>query len=288
MIATTFVFAAQDGISRYLGENYNILTIVMFRYWFFALFVVAWSMRQIGGLKKVMRTAHPWLQVARGLLLAVEIAVTVLVFVKLGLVEAHAIFAAYPLIVAALSGPVLGERVGWRRWSAIGIGFAGMLLILRPGFIPFSSGVLIALLGAVMFAIYVLMTRYVGRKDKTATSFFYTGTVGAMAITLVGPFWFTPMQTTGDWLWMGTLCITGALGHFMMIRAYELAEAASLQPLAYFQLVFAFAVGITVFGDILDLWTASGAALIVAAGVYTAWRARIKGADPDADASRSD
>ncbi|MHA3914021.1 DMT family transporter [Halovulum sp. GXIMD14793] len=276
MLATTLVFALQDGVSRHLADEYNILTVVMIRYWFFAAFVIALSARQKGGLGRVMQTAHPWLQIGRGVLLVAEICVMVLGFVLLGLVEAHAIFAAYPLIIAALSGPVLGEKVGWRRWGAIGIGFVGMLLILRPGIKAFSPEALIALTAAVMFAVYGLMTRYVGRRDNAATSFFYTGTSGAVAITLIAPFWFTPMQGLEDWFWMGVLCISGALGHYLLIRAYEVAEASSIQPLAYFQLVFASTIGITVFRDTLEIWTLAGAALIISAGLYTAWRTHVR------------
>lgn len=287
MLATTFVFALQDGLSRHLAEHYNVLTVVMFRYWFFAAFVIAWSARQKGGLAGVVQTAHPWLQVTRGFLLVGEICVMVLGFTLLGLVEAHAIFAVYPLIVAALSGPILGEQVGWRRWSAIIIGFVGMLLILRPGVKAFSPEAMVSLTAAIMFAFYGLLTRYVGRTDKAATSFFYTGISGAAAITAIAPFWFSPMQTAGDWGWMGLLCIFGVLGHYLLIRAYEVAEATAIQPLAYFQLVFASVLGITIFGDALGLWTAAGAGLIMVAGIYTAWRAHLRSSAQARGADRS-
>jgi drug/metabolite transporter (DMT)-like permease len=133
MILTSFIFALQDGISRHLAENYNVMTVVMIRYWFFAAFVVALSAVRGGGIARVARTAQPVLQIFRGVLLAAEICVTVLAFVLLGLIETHAVFAVYPLLIAALSGPVLGEYVGWRRWTAIGVGLIGVLIILRPG-----------------------------------------------------------------------------------------------------------------------------------------------------------
>ena len=112
----------------------------------------------------------------------------------LGLIETHAIFAVYPLLVAALAGPVLGEYVGWRRGVAILVGLVGVLVILRPGFRVFSPAAVVPLVGALMFALYALLTRLVARGDSAATTFFYTGTAGAVAMTLVVPFVWTPMQ----------------------------------------------------------------------------------------------
>jgi drug/metabolite transporter (DMT)-like permease len=183
MIATTFVFAVQDGISRYLAGEYNVLMVVMIRYWFFAAFVIALAARSRGGIARAARTEQPWLQAGRGVLLALEICVMVLAFTLLGLVESHAVFTCYPLLIAALSGPILGERVGWRRWAAIGVGFVGVLVILQPGFRVFEVEALIPLTSAFMFALYGLLTRYAARKDRTETSFFWTGTMGAVVMT---------------------------------------------------------------------------------------------------------
>jgi len=277
MVTTTFVFALQDGISRHLADNYNVMTVVMFRYWFFAAFVIALSASRAGGLRRVARTTQPALQIFRGVLLVFEVCVMILAFTLLGLVESHAIFACYPLIVAALSGPVLGESVGWRRWLAIAVGLVGVLIILRPGFRVFAPEALVALVSAMMFALYGLLTRYAARKDTAETSFFYTGVAGAVAITLIGPFFWSPMQGWHDWAWMGALCITGALGHFTLIKAYEQAEAGTVQPFAYLQLVFAAAIGLLVFGERLELPVVLGAGLIISAGLFTLWRTRVAG-----------
>ncbi|MEM0947550.1 MAG: DMT family transporter [Pseudomonadota bacterium] len=271
MICTTLVFAAQDGISRHLAAEYNVLMVVMLRYWFFAAFVVALSQRNKGGIARTARSAHLPLQIFRGLLLVAEICVMVLAFTLLGLVESHAIFTCYPLLVAALSGPVLGERVGWRRWAAIGVGFVGVLVILRPGVAVFSPEALVPLASATMFALYGLLTRYAARFDSAATSFFWTGVAGAAAITPPGLWAWEPM-TVPDWGWMATLCVTGALGHWMLIRCYEVAEASAVQPFAFLQLVFAATIGITVFGEALAWNVALGAGIVVAAGVFTLWR----------------
>lgn len=273
MIATTFVFAVQDGISRHLAGQYNVLMIVTIRYWFFAAFAIAIARRQTGSVRKTATTTQPALQIFRGLLLASEICIMVWGFVLLGLVEAHAIFTCYPLLIAALSGPILGENVGWRRWAAIGVGFVGVLIILQPGITVFSPAAAVPLLAALMFALYGLLTRYAARRDRTATSFFWTGIVGAVALTPLGLWMWEPMIGS-DWWWMSALCITGVAGHWLLIRAYEIAEASAVQPFAYLQLVFASAIGLSVFNETLALNVAIGAGLVVSAGIFTLWRAQ--------------
>lgn len=273
MIAAVFVFAVQDGVSRHLAEQYNVIMIIMIRYWFFALFVIAVAVREKGGIRRVAATAQPIVQGFRAVLLVAEIWVTVFAFVKLGLIATHAVFAAYPLMVAALSGPVLGERVGPWRWAAIGAGFIGMLVILRPGFAVFAPEALIAVLAALMFAVYGLVTRFAARRDSAATSFFWTGTVGAVAATGIGIWSWEPMSGA-DWRWMAMLCVTGVLGHFLLIKCYEMAEASAVQPFAYFQLVFVSVIAVLFFDESTDLPTMLGGGIIVAAGVVAAWRER--------------
>lgn len=274
MIAVTFVFAVQDGFSRHLAGEYNVFMVIMIRYWFFAAFVITVATRKAGGWRNAARSKVPLRQVFRGVLLALEILIAVSGFVILGLVESHAVFAVYPLLIAALSGPVLGERVGWRRWVAIGIGFVGVLVILQPGFGVFRIGALIPLLAAFMFALYGLLTRFVGRHDSSAVSFFWTGVSGAVVTSAVGLWYWQPMIGT-DWMLMGMLCITSALSHYLLIRAYEVAEASAIQPFAYLQLVFASAIGFVVFNETLRPNVAIGAAIVVCAGLFTLWRARV-------------
>jgi drug/metabolite transporter (DMT)-like permease len=230
--------------------------------------------RKAGGLKAAAATKQPLLQAFRGVLLAAEICVAVQAFVYLGLVESHAIFASYPLLVAALAGPILGEKAGWRRWLAIFVGFVGMLIILQPGAGVFNPLAIIPLVSSLMFALYGLLTRYAARLDTTATSFFWTGTVGAAVMTVVGlPNWET--MTPPDWIWMLALCMTGATGHWLLIKCYEVAEASAVQPFAYFQLVFASAIGILLFGEEVKANLVLGAAIIVLAGIFALWRAHV-------------
>ncbi|MFB2594376.1 DMT family transporter [Paracoccus sp. p4-l81] len=273
MIAVTFLFACMDALSSHLSRSTNVYMVVMIRYWFFAAFVIWLGMRGAGGLRAAARSRTPWLQVLRGILLVCEIVATVLGFVHLGLVATHAVFAVYPLMVAALSGPILRETVGWRRWLAIMIGFVGILVILRPGGTVFAPEAIYPLIGALIFAVYNLLNRYVARVDSAAVSFFYTGTVGAVLATVLGiPHW-QPMVGT-DWLWMGLLCLIAALAHWLMIRAYELAEASALQPFAYFQLVFIALIGFFVFREQVAPHVMLGGAIVVSAGLFTLIRGR--------------
>ncbi|WFE74492.1 DMT family transporter [Roseinatronobacter sp. S2] len=273
MCVTAFIFAMQDAMSQHLAGEYNVFMIIMIRYWFFASFVIVVAARQAGGIRKAAATTQPVLQIFRGVLLALEVCVMVTAFVILGLVESHAVFAVYPLLVAALSGPVLGEMVGWRRWTAIGIGFIGVLVILQPGYGVFNPAALIPLLAAFMFALYGLLTRFAARRDSAAVSFFWTGTAGAVTMTLIGVWFWEPMAP-GDWVWMGILCMTSAFSHFLLIRAYEVAEASAVQPFAYLQLPFAAAVGLLLFGETLRNNVALGTLVVVGAGLFTLWRAR--------------
>ncbi len=273
MITTTFIFAVQDGISRHLASEYNVLMVVMIRYWFFAAFVMTIASRKAGGLRAAAATSQPLMQAFRSLLLVTEICVMILGFTLLGLVESHAVFACYPLLIAALSGPVLGEKVGWRRWVAIAVGFVGVIIILEPGFGVFKPQAIVPLIAALMFALYGLLTRYVARRDTAATSFFWTGTVGSVAMTAVG-MWFWEPMIGSDWIWMGALCVAGAAGHWTLIKCYEVAEASAVQPFAYLQLLFASTIGILIFSETTRLNVALGGALIVGAGLFTLWRQR--------------
>ncbi|WP_206020758.1 DMT family transporter [Roseococcus sp. SYP-B2431] len=267
MVGAMFVFGTQDALSRYLAEAYSVLGVLLIRYWFFAGFVIVRAMRAPCGLRQVVRSHRPVLQSLRGVMLVVQVWMMVKSFTLLGLVEAHAIFACYPLIIAALAGPVLGERVTLRRWIAIGAGAAGVLLILRPGAGLFAPASLLVLLAALNFAAYGLLTRVVGLHDPPETSFFYTGMAGAVAITLPAPWIWAPIAFH-DWFWMGLLCLSGSMGHYLLIRALSISEASRLQPLAYFQLIFASAAGVIVFGEHLQPLTVAGAALVVAAGLF--------------------
>ena len=275
MAVTMLIFAVQDGISQYLAGEYNVFFIVMVRYWFFALFVFILCSKQPGGLRKAISTKQPFLQVFRGALLALEVIVMITSFTLLGLIESHAIFSIYPLLVAALSGPVLKEFVGWKRWSAIFIGFIGVMIILKPSNNVFSLEAIIPLVAALMFALYSLLTRYAARQDTSMTSFFWTGLIGAVVMSIVGSGYWIALKPV-DWAWLGLLCILACLAHYLLIKCYELSEASSLQPFAYLQLLFATIIGLWIFSEKLEVHVVMGAFLVVLSGLFAIWRERQK------------
>ncbi|MCZ4090813.1 DMT family transporter [Sinorhizobium psoraleae] len=273
-LAAIVIFAIQDGISKHLGTLYPPVLVSMIRYWAFAAFAVALAARAQGGLKATIVTKRPVLQVLRGVLLPTQIVVVITAFTVVGLAHSQAILAATPLFVALLSMPLLGERVGWRRWAAISAGLIGVLLILRPQQGTFDTSFLLPLSAALMFAIYIITTRLVSRADSAMTSFFYTGIIGAVAISLVGPFFWTALAPT-DWVWMLLLCVTGTSSHYFLIRAYDMLDAVAVQPLTYLQLVFASIMGVTIFGETLTTNMILGSILVVAAGIFTVWREHV-------------
>ncbi|TQS71407.1 DMT family transporter [Rhodobacteraceae bacterium] len=279
IILVTVIFSLQDAMSRHLAETYNTYMVVMIRFWFFGIFAIWLAARKKGGLARAIRAHHPWMQAIRAVFLVLEIYVMIAAFVLLGLIETHAVFICYPLLVAALSGPVLGETVGWRRWMAIGIGFIGVMIILKPSNGVFAPEAAIPFAAALMFAVYALLTRKVADRDDASVSIFWTGVGGAVVATL-GGMWFWEPMSTGDWGWMALLCVAAVAGHGLMIRAYEVAEASAIQPFSYLQLVWGAMLGMALFGDILRPNVAIGACFVVAAGLFTLWRQRVKNQEP--------
>lgn len=271
-LMAVFVFAAQDGITKVLVRDYDPPQIIMVRFWAFAVFAIVFAVMR-GGLRPAVRSRALGLQIFRSVLLILQMMIFALGLRYMQLADAHALFATYPLMTTALAVPILGEHVGWRRLSAVGVGFLGALVIIRPGLTLFDPAGLIFLAAALGFAIYNLVTRRVSFHDGFASSIFYLGVCGAIAATLIGiPFWKTP--TAGDLGLMMLLSATGILGHMLLIKALEFAPATVLQPFNYTALVWASLIGFTVFGEFPDSWTIAGAALIVGAGGYVVWRER--------------
>jgi drug/metabolite transporter (DMT)-like permease len=265
-------FAVQDATSKYLAAEYPPQFFIMVRYWLFAIFVTVLAARRSGGLRMAYQTRMPVLQIFRGVLLAAQIIIVVIAFDLIGLAETHAIFALHPLLATLLAIPLLGERVGWHRMMAVGVGFAGVMVILRPGADLFDANALIALTAAVMMSFYTVTTRMVGRADGSAApAFFYLGVAGAVALTLVGPFYWTPMRLPDiGWLLLHT--IVAMCGHYCLIRALEVTEAVRIQPFTYLQMIFAIPIGAFIFGEPVNRWMILGMILIVGAGLYAIWR----------------
>jgi len=259
------IFSFQDAISKHLGQLYPPVFVTMIRYWAFGGFTLIMAVRMKRNISNPMRSKLLWMQVARGTLLAVQVVVAISCFSYIGLARSQAIFAGTPLIVAVLSIILLKERVDARRWLAILAGLFGVMLILRPDGGVFEPKLLLALAGCLLFAVYIILTRRVSRDDLPITSFFYTGTVGALVMSLIGPFYWTPMLRA-DWGWMGLACLTSISSHYFLIRAYDLIEASAIQPLTYIGLVYASLIGTVVFGERLGWNTIVGAVIVVVAG----------------------
>jgi drug/metabolite transporter (DMT)-like permease len=271
VLAAWFLFACMDAGSKQLAESYSIVQILWLRFIALTL-IAAWLAHRQGG-GAALRTRHLWLQSARSLLLVVEIGLFILAITVLPLANAHAIIAVTPLLVTALSVPLLGERVGLRRWSAVGIAFLGVLIILRPGFGVVQPMSLVLLCCALMFALYQILTRIVSRDDPPMTTLFYTAVVGVLGLSLIGPFYWTTPDLAG-WALFALVAAFGAGGHFLLIKALQLAPASVLQPYSYTLLIWATVVGFIFFGNLPDRMTVLGAAIIAASGLYAFARER--------------
>lgn len=271
LLAVT-IFAVQDGISKYLASHYSPIFITMVRYWVFGIFVLLVAMRS-GGIIKTLSTKQPFLQIMRGTMLAVEIVIFIYGLSLIGMAMAQSIFQVSPLLVTMLSVPFLGEKVGWRRWTAIFVGLFGVLLIINPTGAQFNINIIFPLIATTMYAIYAIATRAVSKTDSPTTSFVYTGLVGAIVLTAVGSFHIEPIAS-GDRFWMAALCICGIASHYCMIRAYDILEAGEVQPLTYLQLVFGAFIAVLVYNETLTWNLILGASIVVSAGLFSMFRER--------------
>jgi drug/metabolite transporter (DMT)-like permease len=274
IILATLFFAVMDGVSRYLADTYNVFVINMIRSWVLALLVISISLRKKNGIKKVIFSKQPIIQFIRGILLISAILIGVYSFTKLGLVQTHSILSFFPLIVVALSGPILNEKIGIQRWSAVLFGFLGILIILDPKNFVVSFDALLPILGAFVLGFYTVLTRKVSKQDTSETSFFWVAMVGCFVMSIVGPFYWEPVFFK-DWGWMALLCALSTAGHFLLIKAYESAEASVLQPFTYFQLFFASIIGVIIFNDKITLSIFVGGSIVVGSGVFAAWRSHV-------------
>ncbi|MEJ5230940.1 MAG: DMT family transporter [Geminicoccaceae bacterium] len=266
-------FGAMDGISKHLVTHHPAPLVLWLRH----LAALPLVLLVLGptGVRRHLRASRPWLQIGRTTLLVVEMGIVLLCFRALPLADVHAVLAATPLIVTALSVPLLGERVGWRRWTAVAVGFSGVLLIIRPGFAEVHPALLLAALAAGMYALYNILTRLAGTADAPETSFLWQTVVAAFLLTLVGPFFWQPL-TPIEWALLAALATLGATGHYCLVRALAHAPAVVIQPFSYTMLVWAVVIGYLVFGDLPDRWTVTGALVVVGAGCYAAWREHVR------------
>jgi len=183
------------------------------------------------------------------------------------LATAATMMYAAPLMVTALAAPMLGERVGPRRWAGVLIGFAGALIILRPGTSAMQLAVLLPLGAAAMYALYQVTTRMLAGSDSASTTIIYTASVGVVVMSALVPFFWTA-PSPEQWGLLVLTGVFGGLGHFTLIKAFEAAPAATVTPFGYSSLIWATLWGFLVFGDLPDLWTITGAGVIVGSGLY--------------------
>lgn len=270
MILSTLVFAFQDAVTKTLVQQLPVVQIVFVRFLAFAALASVYAVFS-GGIGRACRSAVPMRQLVRCLLMCTEIALFALALSVLGLAEVHALFACFPLVVAALSVPMLGEKVGARRWTAVIIGFCGTLIILRPGLGVFDPMALLPLICAVIFALYNLLTRQVSRYDSFATSLLFFGVTGAVSTGVLALPQWQPVPPGSEWLLM-LLCATSIIGHMMLIKALQLTEAVVLQPFHYLVLIWALLIGYIGFGETVDWSTLVGAGIVAFSGIYVAWR----------------
>jgi drug/metabolite transporter (DMT)-like permease len=259
-------FASMDAVSKSLVVDYSVGQLMWVRYFLLCFF--AWFLVRKQGVRAALRSNKPGLQIFRSMVAVFEGAMFVLAFRYLPLADTHAVAATSPLIVIALGVLFLGERAGRARWLAVAAGFAGVLLIVRPGFRTLDWPLLLPLAGAVLWAGYQLLTRLNARYDQPNTSLLWSAIVAFIATSFVGPLdwkWPTPMA----WAMMIAVAFIGAIAHYALIKALDYAEAGAVQPYSYTLLVWAAAMGWLVFGDIPDHWTILGAAIVVASGLYT-------------------
>ena len=264
-------FAGMDAISKWLVADYAVTQMVWIRTWLFFLF--AWFVVRKQGLRSAFGSARPGLQVFRSLVAVVEGAIFVLAFRYLPLADTHAVAATSPLIVIVVGTLWLGERATAARVAAVIGGFIGVLLIVRPGFRDLEWPLALPIAGAVLWALYQVLTRLCSRDDSPETSLVWAALVSLIATTFVGPLeWRWPTATA--WGLMIVIALMGAAAHYALIKALDYAEAGAVQPYAYTLLVWATVMGFLVFGQMPDAWTIAGAIVVALSGVYAWYRDR--------------
>ena len=270
VIAAVSLYAVIDGLAKVMVQDMDVMQIIWSRF-AFALPLLPFIVGR--RWPELFDTERPGLQIARGLIPIVGGISIVLALGTMPLADATALMFVSPLMLTALAVPLLKERVGLHRWSAVVIGFLGVLVIVRPGGTTMQWAALLPLLTAFLYALYQIATRVLSRTTPPLVTFAYMVVVGTAGSTLALPFvWRTPDAL--GWAMMAASGLLHGLAHYLVTRAFALAPAAILAPFNYAQLIGATAFGYFVFGDLPDRWTIVGALVIVAAGLYVAYRER--------------
>jgi len=273
-LTTIAVFGVQDAVSKILVQTYSPFQITMMRYWGFALFALVMVMRQ-APLRQAFRSRAAGWQVLRGGLLIADIWFFALALRTVPLGELQAITLVYPLLVTLFAIPILGEKVGIFRFVAVGVGFLGAMVIVRPGGLQLDWGVLFTLCSATLYALYIVITRKVSSQDTAATSMLYAAVTGLVLSAAVGVFFWQPMGW-GDFMLVVLMMVTTCAGHGVMTYALSMAPASTVQPFNYFSLPWAIILSAVIFGHWIDPVSMIGAVIIVAAGLVVMARERVK------------
>jgi len=286
MCCAVATFSCLDTTAKYLVHYIDPLQVLWARYTFaFLCAIIYLNPFKYPGM---MVTQRPILQIGRSLLLVGSSAFNFFVVKYLQLDEALAILFVTPFLVALLSGPILGERVGLHRWIAIGVGFLGVLVVLRPGAGGLHWAAGLSLCGAVCYTFYAIATKLLARTDSTETTTFYANMVGAVVMAPIVVFvWTTPPNFFIGFL-MAITGFFGGFGHYLLVCGHRLAPASTLSPFIYTQMIWTSTLGFLVFGDIPHKWTIVGSAIVVGSGLYLLHQERRVGkatsADGDEDA----
>jgi drug/metabolite transporter (DMT)-like permease len=268
------MFTVIDSCAKWLLQSGLPTTEVVFvRYAGQLLLVSALFLPAHG--RAVLTTRRPWLEVARGLCLMASTACNFTAILFLPLTVTASITFTTPLMLCALSIPLLGETVGWRRWLAIIVGFAGVLVIVQPGTAAFHPAVILSLVGALFAALYLLLTRKLAGVDAVTTQQFYAA---AVATACLVPFvvlggWVWPADAAG-WFAFGTIGAAALIGHQVLTTAHRFAPASVLAPFGYFQIIFMTASSWLIFNQPPNVWIYIGAPIVIASGLYIWLRER--------------
>jgi drug/metabolite transporter (DMT)-like permease len=272
MCAGVSLFPLMNAMMKLLTARYPVLEIVWARFTGHLIVMLVVFLPQYG--RQLIATRRPLVQLGRSALMLGSNTVFVLAIGHVPLATASAIGFTSPLIVTALSVPLLREQVGWRRWSAVCVGFAGALLIIRPGSGYHDPTVLLLLASSGAYALYQIATRWVMAYDGAATGIIFAALLGSLATTMVLPFVFVMPQSLGDLAMLVSLGCLGGLGHFLVIKAFQAAPASVIAPLGYVELIGTATLGYLIFANFPDALTWVGALIIIASGLYIAMRER--------------
>ena len=260
-----------DGFAKYLSADLPVLQITWARYFFTVAFT--FPIMFFFYRNQLKWSDKPKLQIIRGLILLIA---NICFFYSISVISlAKALTLAFvaPLIVTAFSPMFLGEKVGFRRWSAVVIGFVGSLIVIRPGFVEINLASLAALGTGIMYGFYLIITRKLSTSDNPLLTLLLTGVVGAVIITCVMPFvWVKP--TLNQWSMMAAIGVFACIGHLFLILSLKYADASKLAPLGYTEIIPNVIIGYYFFSDFPDNWTFVGLAIIVFSGIYISKRER--------------